>query len=138
MVCAVRSLFGALMIAIAGVAALPSPVLAHHGQASYEPGKTLTLRGTVTEWTWANPHCYLRMEVKDAAGTPTLWVLETQNPVSMSKGGWTRRSMVPGDLVTVTFQPVRSGAPLGLIRTVMLASGQTLGASGDAPRTPER
>ena len=133
-----RTMFLALMIASAGVTGAPSSALAHHGQASYEPGKTLTLRGTVTEWIWANPHCYLKIEVKDETGAVTNWVLETQNPVSMSKGGWTRRSMVPGDVVTVTFQPVRGGAPLGLIRSVVLANGRTLGSSGDAPRTPER
>jgi hypothetical protein len=132
-----RTTFLALLMASATVAA-PSSVLAHHGQASYEPGKTLTLQGSVTEWIWSNPHCFLKIDVKDASGTVTNWVLETQNPVSMSKGGWTRRSMVPGDVVTVTFQPVRGGAPLGLIRTVVLPNGQTLGASGDAPRTPER
>lgn len=132
-----RTTFLALIMASASVA-VPSSVLAHHGQASYEPGKTLTLQGTVADWIWANPHCHLHMDVKDASGAVTRWVLETQNPVSMSKGGWTRRSMAPGDVVTVTFQPVRSGAPLGLIRNLVLASGQTLGASGDAPRTPER
>jgi hypothetical protein len=125
-----RTTFLAVILASASLAA-------HHGQASYEPGKTLTLRGTVTEWIWANPHCYLKMDVKDETGAVTHWVLETQNPVSMSKGGWSRRSMAPGDLVTVTFQPVRSGAPLGLIRNVVLASGQTLGPNGDAPRNPE-
>ena len=133
-----RTAFLALIVAAASVVAAPPSVLAHHGQASYEPGKTLTLQGTVTEWIWANPHCYLNMDVKDERGAVTRWVLETQNPVSMSKGGWTRRSMVPGDVVTVTFQPVRSGAPLGLIRSLVLANGKTLGASGDAPRTPER
>jgi hypothetical protein len=128
----------ALMVAGAGTTATTSTAIAHHGQASYEPDKTLTLQGTVTEWTWANPHCYLKLDVRDPTGAVTKWVLETQNPVSMSKGGWSRRSMAPGDPVTVTFQPVRSGAPLGLIRSVVLANGQTLGANGDAPRTPER
>jgi hypothetical protein len=125
--------FGVIAAAVAIVAG-PAPVLAHHGQGSYDSGKVITLKGTVTEWVWANPHCYLKIDVKDASGTVTHWVLETQNPVSMSKGGWSRRSFAVGDEVTVTLQPVRSGAPLGLIRTVVLPSGQTLGASGDAPR----
>lgn len=133
-----RRMLLTLIVAAAGTTTLTSAAIAHHGQASYEPDKTLTLQGTVTEWIWANPHCYLKLDVRDTTGAITKWVLETQNPVSMTKGGWSRRSMAPGDVVTVTFQPVRSGAPLGLIRNVVLANGQTLGSSGDAPRTRER
>jgi hypothetical protein len=131
-----KTFFG-VVFAAAGVLVTSAPVLAHHGQTSYEPDKVITLKGTVTEWIWANPHCYLKIDVKGANGTVTHWVIETQNPVSMSKGGWSRRSFAAGDEVTVTLQPVRSGAPLGLIRTVVLPNGQTLGSSGDAPARPQ-
>ena len=132
-----RKMLLAVIFATAGVLAASGPVLAHHGQTSYDPGKVITLKGTVTEWIWSNPHCFLKLDVKDDKGTVTNWVLETQNPVSMSKGGWSRRSLAAGDVVTVTLQPVRSGAPLGLIRTVVLPNGQTLGSSGDAPIQPQ-
>jgi hypothetical protein len=132
---AVRKTFVVAVLAAAGVLWASASAMAHHGQASYEPDKVITLTGIVTEWVWANPHCYLKLDVKDSGGAVAHWVIETQNPVSMSKGGWSRRSFAPGDEVTVTLQPVKSGAPLGLVRSVVLANGQTLGASGDAPRT---
>ena len=44
------------------------PLLAHHGGASFDNEKTLTLKGTVTEWLWANPHCFLKIDVKDESG----------------------------------------------------------------------
>lgn len=131
-----KTFFG-VVFAAAGVLITSAPVLAHHGQASYDRDNVITLKGTVTEWIWANPHCHLKLDVKDEKGAVTHWVIETQNPVSMSKGGWSRRSMAPGDEVTVTLQPVKSGAPLGLIRTVVLPNGQTLGSSGDAPARPQ-
>jgi hypothetical protein len=132
----VKKTFFAAVFATAGVLVVSTPAAAHHGQASYEPDKVITLKGTVTEWVWANPHCYLKLDVKDSSGTATHWVIETQNPVSISKGGWSRRTFAPGDEVTVTLQPVKSGAPLGLVRGVVLANGQTLGSGGDAPRAP--
>lgn len=112
------------------------PTLAHHGQASYDRDRIITLKGTVIEWVWANPHCYLKLDVKDEKGTVTHWVIEAQNPVSISRSGWSRRSFAAGDQVTVTLQPVRTGAPLGLIRSALLPNGQILGSSGDFPARP--
>ena len=132
-----RTIVFAVVFAALGVLVASAPVVAHHGQASYERDKVITLKGTVEEWLWANPHCYLKLDVKDERGAVTHWVVETQNPVSMSKGGWSRRSFSPGDEVTVTLQPVKSGAPMGLIRSAVLPNGQTLGSNGDAPRTRE-
>jgi hypothetical protein len=129
----VRKIFLVAVSAAAGLLVTSTAVLAHHGQASYEPGKVITLKGTVTEWVWAFPHCYLSIDVKDERGVVTTWVIETQNPVSMSSGGWSRRTFAPGDVVTVTFQPVKSGAPLGLVRSVVLPDGRTLGQGRDAP-----
>ena len=125
------------MILTAGPLVLSLPLVAHHGGASFDVGNVRTLKGTVTEWVWSNPHCFLKIDVKDENGTVRHWVVETQNPTTMTQGGWSRRMFKPGDEVTVTLQPVRSGAPLGLMRTAVLPNGQTLGGSRDAPvRTP--
>ena len=123
--------------AAAGVLATSAAVPAHHGSASYDEGTVITLEGTVAEWIWAFPHNYLTIDVEDENGAVTHWVIETQNPVSASRGGFSRRSFAAGDEVTVTFQPVKSGAPLGLIRSVVLPNGQRLGSGGDAPARTE-
>lgn len=130
-----RKIFFVVCAAV-GVLATPAAGLAHHGQASYEPGKVITLKGTVTQWIWSFPHCYLMVDVKDERGAVTNWVIETQNPVSISQTGWSRRTFAAGDAVAVTFQPVKSGAPLGLMRSVVLPNGRTLGFGGDAPARP--
>jgi len=117
---------------------LSVPVAAHHGGASFDVGKEVTLKGTVTEWVWSNPHCFLKIDVKDASGAVTGWVVETQNPTTMTQGGWSRRMFTPGDEVTVTLQPYKNGAPIGLVRSVVLPNGRKLGAGGTgAPRPPE-
>ncbi len=107
-----RKMFFALVFAAAGVFVLSAPALAHHGNASLDTGKVLTLKGTATEWVWSNPHCFLKFDVKDTSGAVTHWVAETQNPVTISKAGWTRRSFAPGDDVSVTLQPAKNGSPI--------------------------
>jgi len=110
----------------AGLFVLSGSLVAHHGSASFDTEKELTLKGTVTEWLWANPHCFLKIDVKDESGTVRNWNLEMGNPTDMSVRGFGRRTFKPGDEVTVTLQPVKSGQPVGRIRTVILPNGQKL------------
>ncbi len=105
------------------------PLLAHHGTAAFDNDKKLTLKATVTEWYWANPHCLLRFDVKGDNGQVVHWIAETQNPVTMVDGGWSKTSFKPGDEVTVTLNPVKNGVPLGRIITVLLPDGKTLDAT---------
>ena len=124
-----------VFVAVAGLLVHSAPLLAHHGTASFDD-KILTLKGTVTEWVWSNPHCFLKFDVKDESGNVAHWAVETQNPTSMSQLGWERTSFKAGDLVTVTLQGVKSGAPIGRARTVTLADGRVLAATGIVPPDP--
>jgi Family of unknown function (DUF6152) len=126
-------LFG-VIFAIAAMLAGAAPLYAHHGGASFDTTKELTLSGTVTEWIWANPHCFLKFDAKDDTGTLRTWVVETGNPTDMSRSGWARTSFRVGDMVSVTLQPVKSGAPVGRIRSVLLPNGERLGSQAPALR----
>jgi hypothetical protein len=105
------------------------PVFAHHGAAAFDTSKTLTLKGTVVEWLWSNPHCLLQFDVVGDDGKVVRWVGETQNPVTMVNGGWSKFSFKKGDKVTVTMQPVKADTKAGRIMTVLLPNGETLNAS---------
>ena len=109
-----------------------SPVAAHHGAAAFEndPAKRLVLKGTVVEWIWANPHTFLQFDVKGQDGQPVRWVVEASNPPDMQNRGWSIKSFKPGDEVTVTVRPVKSGKPVGSIVQVVFADGHTLSATG--------
>ena len=100
------------------------PLFAHHGGAAYDTAKKTTVKGIVTEWFWANPHCFLKFDAKDDKGDVVHWATETSNPADMVNLGWTKQSFKPGDEVTVTFTPVKNGAPVGRIEQVVLADGQ--------------
>lgn len=114
------------VLAIVGVLMMPASTLTHHGSASFDNTKEVTVKGTVTEWLWANPHCFLKVEAKDDTGTVRIWNLEFGNPTDITSRGFSRRTFKVGEEVTVTVTPVKSGAPVGRARVVTLANGQKL------------
>ena len=109
---------GALIVAV--------PMFAHHSGAAFEIGKNLTIKGTVTEWFWANPHCLLKFDVKTDSSEVVQWVAETGAPANMIDAGWRKNSLKPGDQVTVTVRPAKSGKLVGRIVRVEFADGKTL------------
>jgi hypothetical protein len=115
-----------LILTLLGVLAFSPRLAAHHGAATFDTDHEVTLKGTVTEWTWFNPHCFLKFDVKDQSGAVKNWAVEAGNPTDMAKRGWKRTSFKAGDEVTVTLQAVKTGAPVGRIRSVKLPSGEVL------------
>jgi len=109
---------------------------AHHGSAAFDTGKTVTLKGTVTQWIYANPHCLLSVDVMGEDGTVVRWLAETQAPNIMYPAGYRRDSFKIGDEVTVTVEPVKNDQPVGRIQTVVTADGTTLGGIRSVPIPP--
>jgi hypothetical protein len=120
-----RASIGVVLAAVVGAA---SPAAAHHSFAMYEPTKTLTFKGTVKSFQWTNPHVILWVLVQpDGGGDPQEWSLETTSPGVLTRNGWTRQSLKPGDRVSVTFSPLRDGSRGGGLNSVtLLDTGQTL------------
>jgi hypothetical protein len=122
----VKGKFLAAFVLVLVMSMVSLPLVAHHGNAVYDDTKTITLKGTVTQWAWSNPHCILHIDVADESGQVVPWIVETENPTSMFNIGWTKTSMKPGDQVTVTAMQVKNGKPIGRIVDVLLPSGQKL------------
>jgi hypothetical protein len=110
----------------AGLLIVSVPLVAHHSNVNFDAGKEITMKGTVTEWVWANPHCFLMFDVRDDNGSVVHWLAESSNPPGMTRKGWSNQSLKPGDEVTVTVEPVKNGSPLGRMLQVVLPNGQTL------------
>jgi hypothetical protein len=117
----------ALLAGLAAAAALTGPVSAHHSHAMFDGSKKLTLVGTVKEFRWTNPHIRLQLMVPDASGRMVEWSLEGATTVQLQRRGWRRNSLVPGEKVTVTTNPLRSGEPGGALGTVTKADGTVVG-----------
>lgn len=101
-----------------GFLVIVAPLLAHHGNSNFDTDKKLIMKATVTEWVWANPHCWLKFDATDEKGNVAHWIAETSNPADMTNLGWSRQVFKPGDHVTVTLQPVKNGAPIGRVMQV--------------------
>jgi hypothetical protein len=109
-----------------GVPIFLLPVWAHHGNAAYDTEKKITVKGTVTQWIWANPHCILQFDATDESGQTVHWSTETENPTTMSHSGWSKTSFKTGDEVSVTAIVVKNGKTIGRIVEVVLPNGQKL------------
>jgi len=121
-----RNKLTAVLVAAIGIVTVSVPLLAHHGTAAFQNEKKVTLKGTVTEWVWSNPHCLLEFDVKGDDGNVVHWIGETQNPVSITNVGWSKSAIKAGDQVTVVLFPVKNGQPLGRVSAVTLPNGKTL------------
>ena len=126
----------AAIFAVFGFLLASLPLLAHHGNAAFDSEKRLTMKGTVTEWAWANPHCFLQFDVTDDHGQMAHWIVETSNPADMVNAGWNKQSLKAGDQVTVTVMPVKNGQPIGRVVQVVLPSGQQIGGGFAATPLP--
>lgn len=121
-----RAMLRSVALAILGLLVMPLSTMGHHGSASFDNTKEVTLKGTVTEWLWANPHCFLKVEAKDETGQVRNWNLEFGNPTDITARGFRRNTFKVGEEITVTVTPVKSGAPVGRARVVTLADGTKL------------
>lgn len=120
-----NKIISSLLLAL-GILSLSIPLLAHHGNAIYDSKKSVTMKATVTEWWWANPHCLLMYDAKGEDGQIAHWVVETSAPVNIIPNGWSKNSLKPGDVVSVTIEPAKNGKPIGRIESVTLPDGKTL------------
>src|ERR1700756_2645308 len=84
------------------------PASAHHGTAAYDLDKVVTMKATIAEFLWMNPHCEIVFDGKDPKGRVERWALETHPPTMMVSRGWTRKSLSPGEMVTITFHPAKN------------------------------
>jgi hypothetical protein len=104
-----------------------APALAHHSPAAFEAQKTVTLTGTVKEFRWQNPHTWIEVVVPNEKGQDVLWNFELTSPTYLVRNGWKSNTLKPGDKVTITGRPLRSGEPGSAIFTsVTLADGREM------------
>jgi len=111
---------------IVGLLDVCGPVFAHHGAASYENRLVVLKEATVTNFLWSNPHIIVQLDVKDDRGNVIHWAAEAGNPSVLSRVGWRKTSLQPGDVIRVFLHPARSGNPVGLLQKIILADGTTL------------
>lgn len=108
-----------LAAVVAAVVVSAQPVLGHHGGAAFDQTKSVTMEGTVTELTFANPHVLVFFDVKNGEGDVVKWSGWLTAPNKLARAGWTKRTLVAGDHVTITGTPHKDGNHVIQIRRLI-------------------
>jgi len=121
-------------LVVLGLFAVSVPVLAHHGTAGLDMQKTITVKGTVTAWLWANPHTFLRFDAQDAQGVVIHWNAEWMAPSTLVAYGVNAKTFKVGDEVSVTMTGIaKNGASVGRFIQAVLPSGEVVRQPANGP-----
>lgn len=115
---------------LAGVLSISLPAFAHHSSAAFDTEHLITVKGTVTNFEWSNPHTFIYLDVKDDSGKVEPWRVEANTPNMLTRAGWTRDCVKTGDEVSVTGAPARNGTKIMRLDSIKLANGQKLDGQG--------
>jgi len=105
---------------------LAAPAAAHHSFAMFDNTRSVTLHGKVNYYQWTNPHAYLQIQAEDGSGGTKAYTLEMTSPNMLHRGGWSSRTVKPGDEVTAVMSPLRDGQPGGLLLVLTLPNGKQM------------
>lgn len=124
-----QALAGAVVLT-AGAASLS----AHHGAAAYDPDHVVTVTGTVTDFQFINPHVLVYFDAKRDEGASDPWQGELTSPNRLGRVGWTKRTLKPGDGITVTGMAAKNGKHSIWIQKIIGPDGQPLSTAPDSDR----
>lgn len=114
-----------LVVSFAGIFA-PTELSAHHGSSIYDMSKSISVKGTVTEFSFVNPHSAIYLDAKDDKGNAGKWLIEADSPNNLGRNGWTRDSIKAGDVVTIVGNRAKDGSRVMRLQKVIFADGREL------------
>jgi hypothetical protein len=123
--------FATLIAAIGLLGAAALPALAHHSTVMFAKDKEVTLTGTVTQFTYTNPHAYIRVMVPGASGPAVEWRIETEASVVLGRAGIESKALQPGEQVTLRAYPLKGGQPGGWLIDLVKADGTVIDPDDD-------
>ena len=104
-----------------------APVLAHHGETNYDTDKLVSVKATVTNFEFINPHVQIYLEAKNDKGEIEKWVCEARSPAMLVRnGGWDKNTLKPGDVITAIGFRSKNGANILRLKKIVLADGTEL------------
>ena len=88
--------------------------------------KLTTVKGTVTDFQFNNPHVIISVETKDDKGKVEIWISEANSPNVLTRHGWDRDIIKKGDQITIIGYRPKNGAKTLRLQKVVLSNGQEL------------
>ena len=112
-------LFAALLVS--------APVPAHHGETNYDTDKLVTVKATVTNFQFINPHVQIYMDAKNDKGEIEKWICEARSPAMLVRnGGWDKNTLKTGDVITAIGFRTKNGTNILRLKKIVLADGTEL------------
>jgi len=127
-----------IFVLVAILALSSALLLAHHGRGATYSKTELSLKGTVKEVLWRNPHIAIFLDVKDNNGKVTTWAIEHSNVSQLARLGYSRTTLRPGMEVTAVVNPGAKGEPIGLCQRIVLADGKEIFLRDSLPEELQR
>jgi hypothetical protein len=106
---------------------VPGVAGAHHSSAMFDKDKVVEVTATVREFQWTNPHVWIQVYITGEDGAREEWSIEGLGPNSLFRNGWRPNSFKAGDVIEISFNPMRDGTRAGGFIGAKFADGQTLG-----------
>ena len=104
-----------------------APVLAHHGETNYDTDKLVSVKATVTNFQFINPHVQIFLDVKNDKGEIEKWICEARSPAMLVRNGdWDKNTLKPGDVITATGFRSKNGTNILRLKKIVLADGKEL------------
>jgi|ERR1700732_2522056 DNA/RNA endonuclease YhcR with UshA esterase domain len=115
-----------VLAAAVGLLTVVGPIFAHHGTAAYDTTQETTVKGTVTDFQFVNPHTLIFFDVKNDKGVVEHWQAEAMSPNQLTRDGWNKNTLKPGDQITVTGYRAKNGSNILRFRKMALSNGQEI------------
>jgi len=119
-----------LIAALVFLLSISGSAFAHHGVANYDMTKVVTLKGTVTDFQFINPHTLILFDVKNEKGEVEHWQAEATSPNHLVRAGWTRDIVKAGDQITISGYRAKNGTTIMRFQKMILANGQEVQEGG--------
>jgi Family of unknown function (DUF6152) len=117
-----------LTLLLLGILFISGPLLAHHGEANYDTTTVVSVKGTVTDFQFINPHVQISLDVKNDKGEIEKWVGEARSPSMLGRiGGWDKNTIKLGDVITASGHRTKNGTNFLRLIKVVLPDGREMG-----------
>jgi hypothetical protein len=116
--------FGLILAVTFASLLFSTPLMAHHGEANYDTDKVASVKGTVSDFQFINPHTLITLDVKNDKGEIEKWACEMRSPSMLVRvGGWDKNTLKSGDVITVFGYRAKNGSPVMRLQKLTLADG---------------
>ena len=103
------------------------PLAAHHGEVNYDTEKVVSVKGSVTDFQFINPHVQIFLDVKNDKGETEKWSCEARSPIMLVRvGGWDKNTLKPGDAITASGYRTKNGSFMLRLQKIVLHDGRVM------------